>query len=113
MPQSMTRTNHSLLITTNVVDDRSVTTLSTYSKVYKLADLAEDRLDEILSSIDCLLVFSWPTQLTAERLHRMTDLRFVQSILAGVNHIPFESLDRNVIVSSNAGAYSDEVAEYA
>src|SRR5712691_10425269 len=111
--KSMTGRNHNLLITTDVVDDRSVRTLSTYSKAYKLADLAEDRLDEILSSIDCLLVFSWPTQLTAERLQRMTSLRFIQSILAGVNHIPFESLDRNVSVSSNAGAYSDEVAEYA
>src|SRR5260370_3740824 len=111
--QAMTVTNHSLLITADLVDDRSVTTLSTYSKAYKLADLAEDRLDEILSSIDCLLVFSWPTQLTAEKLQRMTNLRFVQSILAGVNHIPFESLDGSVIVSSNAGAYSDEVAEYS
>src|SRR5712691_10220704 len=111
--KAMTGTNHNRLITTDVVDDRSVRSLSTYSKAYKLADLVEDRLDEILSSIDCLLVFSWPTQLTAERLQRMTSLRFIQSILAGVNHIPFESLDRNVIVSSNAGAYSDEVAEYA
>src|SRR5260370_8574433 len=109
----MTGTNHNLLITTDVVDDKSIKTLSKYSKVYKLADLAEDRFDEILSSIDCLLVFSWPSQLTLERLHGMASLRFIQSILAGVNHVPFESLDRNVIVSSNAGAYSDEVAEYA
>jgi len=43
----------------------------------------------------------------------MTSLRFIQSILAGVNHIPFASLNKSVIVSSNAGAYSDEVAEYA
>jgi phosphoglycerate dehydrogenase-like enzyme len=43
----------------------------------------------------------------------MTSLLFIQSILAGVNHIPFASLNKNVIVSSNAGAYSDEVAEYA
>ena len=43
----------------------------------------------------------------------MTSLRFIQSILAGVNHIPFASLNESVIVSSNAGAYSDEVAEYA
>jgi phosphoglycerate dehydrogenase-like enzyme len=109
----MTGTKPNLLITTDVVDDKRIRTLSKYSRVYKLADLAEDRLDEILPSIDCLLVFSWPTQLTAERLQRMTNLRFIQSILAGVNHIPFANLDKNVIVSSNAGAYSEEVAEYA
>jgi phosphoglycerate dehydrogenase-like enzyme len=105
--------NHNLLIGTDVVDEKSVRILSKYSKVYKLADLAEERLDELLSSIDSLLVFSWPRQLTSDRLRRMTSLRFIQSILAGVNHIPFASLNSNVTVSSNAGAYSDEVAEYA
>jgi phosphoglycerate dehydrogenase-like enzyme len=109
----MTGMDHRLLIGTDVVDEKSVRTLSKYSKVYKLADLAEDRLDEVLPSIDCLLVFSWPSQLTNDRFQGMTSLRFIQSILAGVNHIPFASLDKNVIVSSNAGAYSDEVAEYA
>src|SRR5437867_8049560 len=43
----------------------------------------------------------------------MSNLRLVQSILAGVNHIPFAQLDKKVVVCSNAGAYSDEVAEYA
>lgn len=109
----MTETNHNLLLTTDVVDEKSLRALSKYSRVYKLADLGEDELDEISASIDCLLVFSWPGQLTSERLQTMTSLRFIQSILAGVNHIPFASLNKNVVVSSNAGAYSDEVAEYA
>src|SRR5205807_8009332 len=73
----------------------------------------EDRLNQVLPSIHCLVVFSWPNQLTSDRLQKMTSLLFIQSILAGVNHIPFASLDKNVIVCSNAGAYSDEVAEYA
>ena len=109
----MTRMNHNVLVCTDVVDDKSIRTLSKYSKVDKLADLTGDCLDEVLPSIDCLLVFSWPSQLTNERLQKMTSLRFIQSILAGVNHIPFASLNKSVIVSSNAGAYSDEVAEYA
>ena len=109
----MTGKNHALLVTTDVVDEKSLGTLTKYSKVYKLAGLGEDELDEISASIDCLLVFSWPSQLTNERLQKMTNLRFIQSILAGVNHVPFASLKKNVIVSSNAGAYSDPVAEYA
>ncbi|HLC11500.1 MAG TPA: NAD(P)-dependent oxidoreductase, partial [Candidatus Bathyarchaeia archaeon] len=109
----MTGKNHELLVCTDVVDDKSIRALSKYSRVYKLPDLTEDLLDEVLPSIGCLLVFSWPSQLTNERLQRMTRLRFIQSILAGVNHIPFTSLNKNVVVSSNAGAYSDEVAEYA
>ena len=110
---SMTGMNHNLLIGTDEVDEKNVKILSIYSRVYKLVDLAEAGLDELLPSIDSLLVFSWPRQLTSDRLGRMTSLRFIQSILAGVNHIPFASLNSNAIVSSNAGAYSDEVAEYA
>jgi len=109
----MTRMNHNVLVCTDVVDDKSIRALSKYSKVDKLADLTEDRLNEVLPSIDCLLIFSWPSQLTSQRLQEMTSLRFIQSILAGVNHIPFASPNESVIVSSNAGAYSDEVAEYA
>ena len=109
----MTGISHNVLVCTDVVDDKSIRALSKYSKVYKLGDFTEDRLNEVLPSIDCLLVFSWPSQLTSDRLQKVTSLRFIQSILAGVNHIPFASLNKNVIVSSNAGAYSDEVAEYA
>src|SRR6266571_2295956 len=43
----------------------------------------------------------------------LSNHRLIQSILAGVNHIPFAQLDKKVVVCSNASAYSDEVAEYA
>jgi D-3-phosphoglycerate dehydrogenase len=46
-------------------------------------------------------------------MSRMSRLRFVQSGMAGVNHIPFNSLGQRVIVSSNAGGFSAGVAEYA
>jgi phosphoglycerate dehydrogenase-like enzyme len=103
----------SLLVATDVVDKPNVERLSKFSNVYLLADIPEDRLAETLPEIDALLVFSWPKQLTQENLRKMSRLRFVQSILAGVNHIPFASLIKGVVVSSNAGAYSDAVAEYA
>jgi len=102
-----------LLITTDVVDKRSIETLSKYARVFSSSGLDEASLIQLLPSIDILLVFFWPSFLTAENLSRMSNLRLVQSILAGVNHIPFAQLDKKVLVCSNAGAYSDEVAEYA
>src|SRR5881296_4368402 len=109
----MTTSKPNLLVGTDVVDRKNIDRLSEYSTVYTLADLMGDQLANILPTIDVLLVFSWPRELTQESLEKMTRLKFVQSILAGVNHIPFASLNSNVVVSSNAGAYSDEVAEYA
>ena len=102
-----------LLITTDVVDKRSIQTLSKYARVFSSTGLYEASLIQLLPSIDILLVFFWPSFLTPENLSRITKLRLIQSILAGVNHIPFAQLDKKVIVCSNAGAYSDEVAEYA
>jgi len=102
-----------LLITTDVVDKRSMETLSKYARVFTSTGLDEASLNQLLPSIDILLVFFWPSFLTAENLSRMSNLRLIQSVLAGVNHIPFAQLDKKVVVCSNAGAYSDEVAEYA
>ncbi len=102
-----------LLITTDVVDKRSIETLSKYARVFTSTGLDEASLIQLLPSIDILLVFFWPSFLTPENLSRMTKLKLIQSILAGVNHIPFAQLDKKVVVCSNAGAYSDEVAEYA
>jgi phosphoglycerate dehydrogenase-like enzyme len=102
-----------LLITTDVVDQDSIQALSKYARVFNSTTLDEASLIQLLPSIDILLVFFWPKFLTPENLSKMSSLRFIQSILAGVNHIPFDQLDKKIGVSSNAGAYSDEVAEYA
>src|SRR5437879_2409713 len=102
-----------LLITTDVVDKRSIQMLSKHARVFSSTGLDEASLDQLLPSIDILLVFFWPSFLTSENLSRMNNLGLIQSILAGVNHIPFAQLDEKVVVCSNAGAYSDEVAEYA
>src|SRR5436309_13256308 len=109
----MTTSKPNLLVGTDVVDRKNIDRLSEYSTVYTLADLMGDQLAGILPVIDVLLVFSWPKELTPENLQKMIRLKFVQSILAGVNHIPFANLNKDAIVSSNAGASSDEVAEYA
>jgi phosphoglycerate dehydrogenase-like enzyme len=103
----------SLLLGTDVVDKSNIEKLAKLSTVHILSNIPEDQLAEILPEIDVLLLFSWPKQLTPDNLGKMTRLRFVQSILAGVNHIPFAYLNKQIVVSSNAGAYSDEVAEYA
>src|SRR5579864_7431066 len=102
-----------LLVGTEVVDKSNIEKLAKLSTVHSLSDIPEDRLAEILPEIDVLLIFSWPRQLTPDHLRKMTRLKFVQSILARVNHIPFAFLHKQIVVSSNAGAYSDEVAEYA
>ena len=102
-----------LLVTSSPVRGR-LDSLLPYAKVYWLDDLDEKELDRLLPSIDCMLVQTWwPDSLTPERISRMSRLRFIQSGMAGVNHIPFKHLGKRVMVSSNAGGFSTGVAEFA
>jgi D-3-phosphoglycerate dehydrogenase / 2-oxoglutarate reductase len=102
-----------LLVTSSPVRGR-LDSLLAYAKVYWLDDLDEKELDRLLPTIDCILVQTWwPDSLTPERISRMTRLRFIQSGMAGVNHIPFKHLGKRVMVSSNAGGFSTGVAEFA
>lgn len=95
------------------MDKAGIRSLSKYATVVDSTSLDETSIVRELPSVDAILLFFWPKYLTRENLSKMNKLRFLQSILAGVNHIPFAQLGNNVAVSSNAGAYSEEVAEYA
>jgi len=102
-----------LLVTSSAVIGR-FDSLRPYAKIYLLDELEEEELDRIAPLIDCVLVQTWwPDALTPERVSRMSRLRFIQSGMAGVNHIPFKHLGKRVMVSSNAGGFSVGVAEFA
>ncbi len=109
----MSMPKKNLLVTTDLLDKASVKLLSKYANVFLASELGENEILERLPSIDAMMIFSWPSFLTRGNLEKMNQLRFIQSILAGVNHIPFSNLGEGIVVSSNAGAYSDEVAEHA
>ena len=102
-----------LLVTGSPVKGR-LDDLPPFAKVFRLDDLDDKELDRLLPSIDCMLVQAWwPDSLTPERLSKMVRLRFIQSGMAGVNHIPFKHLGKRVMASSNAGGFSTGVAEFA
>lgn len=102
------------LLVTDSFAKRRLDGLLPYAKVFWLDDLDERELDRLLPSIDCMLVQTWwPDSLTPQRISWMSRLRFIQSGMAGVNHIPFKHLGRRVMVSSNAGGFSTGVAEFA
>jgi phosphoglycerate dehydrogenase-like enzyme len=99
-----------LLIPDNL-DRKYIERLEKFAQVVRFSEAKENL--EILSEINALLVLNWPSFISRENIQRMRKLEFIQSILVGVNHIPIRDLPENVIICSNAGAYSTEVAEYA
>jgi glycerate dehydrogenase len=101
------------LLVSGIHPKKEFEALNEYAETYWLDELDEKGLEALLPSIDCMLVNLWPKALGPEMLLKMSRLSFVQSGLAGVNQIPFRDLGEGVVVSSNAGGYSNEVGEYA
>ncbi len=102
-----------LLIVTSRATEEQLRRLSRFAQVYEAIKIPQRDLDAVLPTMELMLLHSWPSIITEDRVRKMRNLSFIQSALAGVNHIPFHLLDDDVIVCSNAGAYSDEVGEYA
>jgi phosphoglycerate dehydrogenase-like enzyme len=102
-----------VLIATSYFEKEEFHPLEPYAELYWLDQMGEQELEGLLPTVDCLYVQLWPGKLDKDRLSKMTNLSFVQSGLAGVNHVPFGSLSEGVTVSSNAGGYSEEVGEFA
>ncbi len=61
----------------------------------------------------CEALVTWPSRAKPELLSKMKTLKMVQTISAGVDLIDFGSLPAEVQVFSNAGAFTDNVAEHA
>src|SRR2546428_10905504 len=97
----------------DLVGSSEVRRLRRFANVYRSSELDEKTLADRLGQTDALLISFWPEFLTDERLRSMKRLRFIQGILVGVDHIPFQAFARKVMVCSNAGAYSLEVGQHA
>jgi D-3-phosphoglycerate dehydrogenase / 2-oxoglutarate reductase len=61
----------------------------------------------------CRALICWPQRTRGELIRKMTSLRMVQTMSAGVDKLDFASLPKGVQVFSNAGAFTESVAEHA
>jgi phosphoglycerate dehydrogenase-like enzyme len=61
----------------------------------------------------CAGLMCWPSRAKKGLLAKMRNLKVVQTMSAGVDVLDFEALPAKVEVFSNAGAFTDSVAEHA
>ncbi|MDA4117117.1 MAG: hypothetical protein OK455_02105 [Thaumarchaeota archaeon] len=109
----MRKTRAKLLVVQSFLPREAFEPLKRHGDVYWLEDMDEKEQDLVLPSIDGIYAHGWPKSLDAARLSKMRKLRFFQAGNAGVNGIRFDLLPKSVVLCSNAGAYSGEVAEFA
>ncbi len=92
-----------------LVDDR----LSSLAKIVFLKDRDNDEQpSDLLASIQVLITWNPWRELGDDGVAAMRDLRFVQLISAGADHMRFHDLPESVLVASNPGAYAESMAEH-
>ncbi len=75
-------------------------------------DVFERQADDSSLS-ECRVLMAWPARASRDLIVRMRSLRMLQSLAAGVDALDFSALQPGVRVFSNAGAYTETVAEHA
>jgi D-3-phosphoglycerate dehydrogenase len=75
-------------------------------------DLFESEADDATLA-QCQVLMAWPTRAGKELLGKMRSLIMVQALSAGVDGLDFASLPSGTRVYSNAGAFTESVAEHA
>jgi phosphoglycerate dehydrogenase-like enzyme len=60
------------------------------------------------------IVLSWEIgrEIAADEYDLLGEVRLMQCVGAGVDHVPFDALPSNLMVAGNAGAYSEPMAEH-
>jgi len=60
----------------------------------------------------CEALICWPSRAKRELLQKMPNLKMVQTLSAGVDILDFAAIPKETQVFSNAGAYTENVAEH-
>jgi phosphoglycerate dehydrogenase-like enzyme len=77
-----------------------------------LRDLPEAQRALELSAADVLLSWNPSRELRSEEWSEISEVRLIQLISAGADHVPFSNLPSGAQVANNAGAYAEPMAEH-
>lgn len=78
-----------------------------------LEDLPAEKRDDAWKTADVVVCMGFRREFPADFREKARKLRMIQSLVAGVDHLPFEQFPPSAIVCGNAGAYNVSVAEHA
>jgi glycerate dehydrogenase len=78
-----------------------------------LADLPVAERPAVWSTTDVLVTTGFGREIPEDLAARAPRLRMIQTLVAGVDHLPYAVIPRSVVVCGNAGAYNTSVGEHA
>jgi len=74
--------------------------------------MSEDERRDAITRAEALLTWSLEHELPEEMLEGAKELRFLQLLSAGVDHVDLGRVPEQVVIASNVGAYAEPMAEH-
>ncbi|MCE5333957.1 MAG: 2-hydroxyacid dehydrogenase [Desulfobacteraceae bacterium] len=77
-----------------------------------LSDIAPEDRRKILEGTEVILSWSPSKEFAPEEFAQLRNLKMMQFVTAGADHVPFGLIPGHAIVASNPGAYAEAMAEH-
>ena len=77
-----------------------------------LKEIPPAQREQALERAHILLAWNFPREIQPQDYPHLQQVRFIQLLSAGADHMPFADLPPQIIVASNPGAYAGPMAEH-
>jgi phosphoglycerate dehydrogenase-like enzyme len=107
---------HKIVVTYRMEEDESSLykeKLLSLSKLVFLKEIAKEKRNGCLEDADILITWNPTRELKGLNTGLLKNLKFVQLLSAGYDHINFSMFPNDCMIASNAGAYAKPMAEHA
>ncbi len=106
---------HNIVITYKVNEERRELLKKIAGDIAKLSflsDMPSGLREQTLIAAEVLLTWNLPKEVGPSELSLLNNVRLVQLLSAGADHVPYRELLANITISSNVGAYAEPMAEH-
>lgn len=87
--------------------------LGDVANVHYLAGKTGNERIKVLNGADVIIALSFSQkEIGHTEISRIENVRFIQLIYAGADHIPFALIPEDIILASNTGAFAEPIAEH-
>jgi phosphoglycerate dehydrogenase-like enzyme len=82
------------------------------ARIMYLSDLPPGLRQQALVEATVMLSWNPPRELGPSEFGLLQNLRLLQLLSAGADHLPFDRLRKDIVIASNIGAYAEPMAEH-
>src|ERR1700736_2313532 len=104
-----------IVITFNISPEQKALLLEILASEASLTFLNEippAQREQVLEHAHILLSWNFPREIRPQDYPHLQQVRFIQLLSAGADHMPFADLPSHILIASNPGAYATPMAEH-